>query len=578
MRTVPTLRSSAGPIALLLLFLSVLPCASGQANTSVIQTIQDLQDMQNNLSGNYILGNDIDASVTATWNGTAGFLPVGSAAAPFTGTLNGNGHRITGLFINSGQANVGLFGSAGAGAVIENVDLAKVNITGTGGGSETGGTGALIGYLLNGQVNSCSVAGTVTGTSTGNFVGGLVGWSNGGKIDRSSANVAVSVPGYGTAGGGLVGLNTGTITNSIATGSVVNPGQGGGEGGLAGENQLSGLIINSQANVRVTGNSDGGGTIAAVGGLVGYNSASIFQSSATGATIGTNNSFVGGLVGYNAVGVVQQCFATGSVSNGYGGTGGGVAGLNTGTIAECLTTGAVSNPNTGGGEGGLVGDNESNGGIADSYATGSVSGQSQAAVGGLVGYNGSGSPQIVRSYSIGIVNGASATCSGGLVACNSGGTVSSSYWDTQTSGMTTSAAGIGETTAELQSGTLPAGFDSATWATQPGLFPFLSLLGSAPTIVTITSSQNPSAFGQSVTLMATISPVLPGAASTPTGTVTFVDDNSIETVSVNGGVAVLTTSAFAPGVHRIIASYSGDSSFNASQSSEAGYTQFVASP
>jgi hypothetical protein len=108
---VALLRSLAVPAALVLLsVLGVQVCAVGQANNTaiVIKTIWDLQDMQTNLSGNYVLGSDIDASVTATWNGGAGFLPVSSAAAPFTGILNGNGHRITGLFIYSGQTNVGL--------------------------------------------------------------------------------------------------------------------------------------------------------------------------------------------------------------------------------------------------------------------------------------------------------------------------------------------------------------------------------------------------------------------------------------------------------------------------------------
>ena len=43
----------------------------------LVNTVYDLQNMQNNLAGVYALGRDIDASATASWNGGAGFTPVG---------------------------------------------------------------------------------------------------------------------------------------------------------------------------------------------------------------------------------------------------------------------------------------------------------------------------------------------------------------------------------------------------------------------------------------------------------------------------------------------------------------------
>ena len=44
----------------------------------LVNTVYDLQNMQNYLSGAYALGRDIDASATASWNGGAGFAPVGA--------------------------------------------------------------------------------------------------------------------------------------------------------------------------------------------------------------------------------------------------------------------------------------------------------------------------------------------------------------------------------------------------------------------------------------------------------------------------------------------------------------------
>ena len=43
----------------------------------LVNTVYDLQNMKNNLSGTYALGRDIDASATASWNGGAGFAPIG---------------------------------------------------------------------------------------------------------------------------------------------------------------------------------------------------------------------------------------------------------------------------------------------------------------------------------------------------------------------------------------------------------------------------------------------------------------------------------------------------------------------
>ncbi len=88
---------------------------------TVISTAQQLQDIQSNLAGNYVLGADVDASVTATWNGGAGFLPIGNSSKPFTGTLNGDGHVIINLFIASAATNVGLFGVIGAKATLKSL-------------------------------------------------------------------------------------------------------------------------------------------------------------------------------------------------------------------------------------------------------------------------------------------------------------------------------------------------------------------------------------------------------------------------------------------------------------------------
>jgi CSLREA domain-containing protein len=88
----------------------------------------------------------------------------------------------------------------------------------------------------------------------------------------------------------------------------------------------------------------------------------------------------------------------------------------------------------------------------------------------------------------------------------------------------------------------------------------------ASTTTTVSSSMNPSAFGQAVTFTATVSANAPGS-DIPTGMVTFLDGAAtLGSTSLAGGIATLTTSTLELGNHPITASYSGDANFNASTS------------
>ena len=81
----------------------------------------------------------------------------------------------------------------------------------------------------------------------------------------------------------------------------------------------------------------------------------------------------------------------------------------------------------------------------------------------------------------------------------------------------------------------------------------------APTTATLTSSLNPSFFGNSVTFTATVPP---SGTTAPTGTVSFLDGATqigTGTLSGNPGVATFTTSTLNMGTHSMTASYPGDS-------------------
>ena len=92
------------------------------------------------------------------------------------------------------------------------------------------------------------------------------------------------------------------------------------------------------------------------------------------------------------------------------------------------------------------------------------------------------------------------------------------------------------------------------------------------TSTTVTSSANPSVFGQSVTFTTTVAASAP-AAGTPTGTVTFLDGGvSIGTGTLAGGTATFTTAALSLATHTITVSYSGDNNFQGSSSAALSQT------
>ena len=188
-----------------------------------------------------------------------------------------------------------------------------------------------------------------------------------------------------------------------------------------------------------------------VGALAGSNSGEIIDSHAS-ATV-TGNRFVGGLAGFNTNGgEIRASYAVATV-NSSGSSVGGLAGGN--TAGEIRASYAVATVNSSGSSvGGLAGDNTA-GEIRASYAIATVNGSSS--VGGLAGDNGTGG--IAASYAVATVSGDSNV--GGLAGSNSG-MITDSYWDTDVSGLSTSAGGAGKTTIELRTPTAATGI-YLTW-------------------------------------------------------------------------------------------------------------------
>ncbi|MEN6437106.1 MAG: filamentous hemagglutinin N-terminal domain-containing protein [Syntrophobacter sp.] len=218
----------------------------------LVNTLDDLQRINTNLTGTYALGKDIDASATVGWNGGKGFEPLGNdnLADPighvFTGAFDGNGHTISHLYINRPSTQyVGVFGGSDRTAKFRNLWLLDVDITG---GFQTSGAVAHMG--VGTTMDNSFVTGSVHGTSM--TVGGLVAL-NAGTITNCYSKATVQ---GGSYTGGLVGANWGAggqVINSYSAGGV----DGGGShvGGLVGGNSGAGPnpVVNSFWDVQTSG-------------------------------------------------------------------------------------------------------------------------------------------------------------------------------------------------------------------------------------------------------------------------------------------------------------------------------------
>jgi len=204
---------------------------------------------------------------------------------------------------------------------------------------------------------------------------------------------------------GLFGCVSGQIKNL----GLIDPdifAQGGKVGSLAGD-----LLQGALTNCCVEGARVLGGNY--VGGLAGSTSGWIAYCYSTGTVSG--NNYVGGLAGYVSDSTINSCYSKANVTGNL--EVGGLAGMMTdefGVISNSYATGSV---NGGTYAGGLVGQIE-RGRAYKCYSTGDVSGNQN--VGGFTGF--------IRFL----------------------GSATHCFWDTETSGWSTSPGGTGKTTVEMQ--------------------------------------------------------------------------------------------------------------------------------
>jgi filamentous hemagglutinin family protein len=490
---------------------------------------------------------DINAAMTVTGTGgltmtstgghvNVGFLTIGlfAGAVNFSGSgalqINGNPYTVISNAAELEAINSGLSGHYALGTNITLSADETATAQGTNGSATRpiGFTGTFdgLGHTISGLNLSANTQGIGVGLFGGNY----------GVIQNVGVSGTLTLGGGGNpgvAGGLLAGWNSGTIRNSYTTGTVNGVDSALEVGGLVGAN--TGTIFNSHSSATIGGD----GTATQVGGLVGANyGGTISNSYATGNVSG--GSYVGGLVGQNSFNELSYINSTGGAVS---------------SISNSFATGAVSGNSY---VGGLVGLDLGGSGVAatisNSYATGSVTGSTYTGglVGGL-GTLGGVTASISNSFSSGLVSAGGG--GGGLLGCNGvgcgllgpdSGTVTGSFWNTTTSTRSTSAAGTGLTTAEMQTpagaqftsataqnGNVNPGWSTSTWAFYSGSYPLL-IADMTPLTITANSvvkTYNGNAFSGDV---AGVTYSVPGASSSLSGTLSY-GGTSQTVVDVGGG-------------------------------------------
>ncbi|MCD4830403.1 MAG: hypothetical protein K8R02_01185 [Anaerohalosphaeraceae bacterium] len=234
----------------------------------LIRTLADFNDFSSDdlywASGLYTrLETDIDlAGTTYT---TAVISPDistdgGFQGTEFTGSFDGDYHKISNLTIDTAGANtdyLGLFGYTDNDAVIKNLGIENCSITG---GIDSDVIGGLLGRNY-GYITECYATGTLTGDRCiGGLVGMNSGWSEGNRGTISYCYATASVSTDANCIGGLVGSNSNfsITTNCYATGSVAGDNC---LGGLCGCNYLEAEIVKCYSTGAVSGDSDVGGLV-----------------------------------------------------------------------------------------------------------------------------------------------------------------------------------------------------------------------------------------------------------------------------------------------------------------------------
>lgn len=271
------------------------PTPTQEGEWYVIDSKEDLywlatsapMDFKAKLTTDITLNEDVlnsDGNLNTGTNFTP-WTPIGTDTDPFTGTFDGGGYTIRGLYIDGNTNNVGLFGYVGENGTVKDVTLKDSYVS----GNEC--VGGICGWNKGGTIQGCHNTGTVSGAQS---VGGVCGENRNSGIIQKCDN-AGTVSGTGESIGGVCGVNAANLNSTPTIQECYNTGKVSSTwfrvGGVCGNN--NGGTVKKSYN---TGTVSGENT---VGGVCGENnySGTVNGCYTTGAVTGATN--FGGVCGYN---------------------------------------------------------------------------------------------------------------------------------------------------------------------------------------------------------------------------------------------------------------------------------------
>ncbi|WP_298767520.1 hypothetical protein [uncultured Fibrobacter sp.] len=300
------------------------------------------------------------------------WTPIGNSSVAFTGTFDGDGHTVSGMFINTTSSHNGLFGNSSG--TVENLTLMDSWVMGK---EKTAGIVGNNTGTLKKLINKASV------TSTKGPVGGVVGSSN---DSYGNTNLVDSVYNFGVIKGGSdVGGILGYV-DRIKLSNAQNHGLVEGEkytGGIWGGANSTTIAANNLINyAKIIGQSYTGG----IAGYCGHYGVGTKYSAKCGTFTNIRNE--GPIQGLSCVGGIAGSFGGKAISinnsasiKGTSYVGGLFGNADFSTTTSLYNTGDVSGSKN---VGGIIGYNQE-GVTSSAYSTGKVDGDSL--VGLMIGYN-----------------------------------------------------------------------------------------------------------------------------------------------------------------------------------------------
>ena len=319
-----------------------------------INTSEGLQKLVEDLNwpkANTILSVNITLDEDVALDGT--WIPIGNSQSnAYTGTFDGQGHKISGLRTSDTQY-AGLFGYI-QGGTVKSLDVEVENVTSD---YHAGGIAA---FIIGSQIEDCTVSGgeiKAERSDNQGTAGGIVGYiqSEPSKGNSRIVNCTVSQTRVvGDTAGGIAGSHNGTNNCiegcTVSNSNITTNSSSGSAGGIAGSQSWStikncfvnnntitatiewsrvGGVVGNIMNATMIACGSAGNTIQsaitqedgqpAAGGVAGYvKTGNITACFSAEDTISGPLERIGGIVGYTSKSTIKECYWSGTITNGCG--------------------------------------------------------------------------------------------------------------------------------------------------------------------------------------------------------------------------------------------------------------------